>query len=63
MGWGEWRKAVVVGKEKCGSRMSGEGLDLGRVGKNKMILRVLNIERVEAGTCSSWSEGGCGDGG
>lgn len=54
---------MVVGKEKCGSRMSGEGLDLGRVGKNKMILRVLNIERVEAGTCSSWSEGGCGDGG
>ena len=41
-----------------------EGLGLGRVRKNKMILRVLNIERVEAGrTCSSWSDGGCGDGG
>ena len=26
--------------------------------------QVLNIERVEAGrTCSSWREGGCGDGG
>ena len=34
--------------------------------KNKMILRALNIECVEAArtrTCSSWSEGGCEDGG
>jgi hypothetical protein len=51
--------AMVVRKEKRGSRISGEGLGLGlgRVRKNKMILRVLNIERVEAAsTCSSWSE-------
>ena len=28
----------------------------------KVILRVLNIERVEAArTSSGWSEGGCGD--
>jgi len=34
------------------------------VRKNKVILRALNIEHVEATrTCSSWSEGGCGDGG
>jgi hypothetical protein len=47
---------VVVG-EKRASRMSGEGLGLGRVKKNKMILGVLNIERVEAArTYSSWSE-------
>jgi len=44
--------------------MSGEGLGLGWVRKNKMILRVLNIERVEAArTYSSWSEVECGDGG
>ena len=50
---------MVVREEKRGSRMSGEGLglDLGRVRKYKMILRVLDIEGVEAaGTCSSWSE-------
>ena len=51
------KKVVVVKKTKRASRMSGEGLTSGRVKKYKMILRMLNIELVEAGrTCSSLSE-------
>jgi hypothetical protein len=45
---------VVAKKAKRASKMSGEGLTLGRVKKNKMIIRMSNIERVEAvRTCSS----------
>ena len=59
----DMEKRGVVVREKRASRMRGEGLGLGRVRKNK-ILRMLNIERVEAArTCSSWSEAGCRDGG
>ena len=36
----------MVVREKRASRMSGEGLGSGRVRKNKMVLRVLNSERV-----------------
>ena len=54
--WRKWRKVVVEKKAKRASRMSREGLSLKRV-KNKMILGMLNIERVEAGrTRSSLSE-------
>jgi hypothetical protein len=35
--WQWVREAVVVREEKRASRMSGEGLGLGRVRKNKMI--------------------------
>ena len=64
MGSREWRKAVVVREEKRGSRMSGEGLGSGQVRKNKMIHRVLNVERIEAArTCSSWSKARCRGGG
>jgi hypothetical protein len=53
-----------VREEKRASRMSGESLGLGQVRKNKMTLRVLNIERVEAArTCSSWDEAAGRDGG
>ena len=37
--------------------MNEAGLDLKWVSENRMILRVLDIERVEARTCSSWSGG------
>jgi hypothetical protein len=63
MGWrGIWRRVVMVKKAKRASRMSRDGLGLGWVRKNKMILSVLHIERAEtARTCSSWCEAGCGD--
>ena len=38
----DMEKAVVV-REKCASRMTEEGLGLGRVRKNKMILK--SVER------------------
>ena len=37
--------------------MNETGLDLKKVRENRMILRVLNIGRVEARTCSTWSVG------
>jgi hypothetical protein len=54
---------VRVREEKRASRISGEGLGLGRVRKNEMILDVLKVERVGAArTCPSWSEEGFVDG-
>ena len=48
---------MVVREEKHASRMSGVSLGLERVRKNKVVVRVLNVEHVEAAeACSSWSE-------
>ena len=45
---------MVVREEERASRMSGEGLGLGRARKNKMILGVLNVEGVEAAMTRLW---------